>query len=463
MKLYNTITGEKEEVTPLDGKTLKIYVCGPTVYNLIHIGNARTLVVFDTLRRYLKYRGQDVFYVQNFTDVDDKIIRKANATGQTASEVAEAAIADYFIDAESLNIIKADVHPKVTETMDEIISVVQSLVDSGHAYVNSTGVYFKVDSFRNYGSLSKMPLEALRDNAGGRIPDGEEKNDPMDFAVWKTAKPGEPMWDSPFGAGRPGWHIECSAMARRYIGETLDIHGGGADLIFPHHENECAQSECANGKPLARMWVHSAMLFINNEKMAKSKGNFKLVREIAEEYGGAAIRFMLLSANYRSQMNFNCDVMDAAKNSLKRISGSVAALAALDSETDSGDIRPEVAETARVAKSVFIDAMDDDLNTANGLAAIFDLVRQANTLLSDKLSASERALLKDTLLELTGVLGLDVTTTDEIPSEITLLADKRAEARQSRNFALADTLKKEILDKGFTLEDTKQGTIIKKK
>ena len=317
MLIYNTMTRKKEELKPITDGTVKIYACGPTVYNLIHIGNARALCVFDTLRRYLEFRGYKVLYVQNFTDVDDKIIKKANELGKTASEVSENAIKEYFTDAKGLNVREADIHPKVTENMDIIIDIIQTLLDKGYAYEAEGDVYFDTSKFPDYGKLSHMPLEDLQ--AGARIEVGEKKRAPMDFAVWKAAKPGEPYWDSPFGKGRPGWHIECSAMSRHYIGDTIDIHGGGSDLIFPHHENEIAQSECATGSPLANIWMHNGMLNVDNKMMSKSTGNFFMVRDLSDKYGYEPIRFMLLSVHYRSQLNYTVEVIESCKAALRRL------------------------------------------------------------------------------------------------------------------------------------------------
>ena len=462
MQIYNTMTRQKEELRPINEGTVKIYACGPTVYNLIHIGNARALCVFDTLRRYLEFRGYNVFYVQNFTDVDDKIIKKANETGKTAHEVSENAIKEYFTDADGLNVRRADVHPKVTENMDIIIDIVKTLVDKGFAYEADGDVYFDTSKFPQYGKLSHMPLEDLQ--ACARIEVGDKKRDPMDFAVWKAAKPGEPYWDSPFGQGRPGWHIECSAMSRHYIGDTIDIHGGGADLIFPHHENEIAQSECATGCPLANVWMHNGMLNVDGSKMSKSKGNFFMVRDLSGEYGYEPIRFMLLSVHYRSQLNYTIEVIESCKAALQRMytcrdSLNRAISAAADraaSETALNDVKE--------AREQFIKVMDDDFNTADGISVIFELVRKINTAIaSGNATKGDLNVYNDEFTALTNVLGLLYNNKDEeIPAEVTELIEQRKAARKAKDFALADSLRDKITAMGYIVEETRQGTIVKK-
>ncbi len=461
MKIYNTMTGKKEELKPITEGTVKIYCCGPTVYNLIHIGNARALCVFDALRRYLEYRGYKVFYVQNFTDVDDKIIRKANETGKTSLEVSENAIKEYFIDAEGLNVRKADVHPKVTENMGIIIDIVKTLVEKGYAYEADGDVYFETAKFPEYGKLSHQPLDDLK--AGARIEVGEKKRDPMDFAVWKAAKPGEPYWDSPFGKGRPGWHIECSAMSRYYIGDTIDIHGGGADLIFPHHENEIAQSECATGCRLANIWMHNGMLNVDNKKMSKSAGNFFLVRDMAKEFGYEPIRFMLLSVHYRSQLNYTTEVIESCKAALTRLYNCRELMERTMSSAKDGESKEQTKLDAQTAREAFITALDDDFNTADAISAIFEFVRKINTALSgEDITKADVKIYLDEFNSLTNVLGLLYNKNDDIPNEIKELVEQRAEARKAKNFALADELRNKINEMGYIVEETKQGTIVKK-
>jgi len=462
MQIYNTMTRQKEELKPLTDGTVKIYACGPTVYNLIHIGNARALCVFDTLRRYLQFRGYNVFYVQNFTDVDDKIIKKANELGITAHEVSENAIKEYFTDADGLNVRRADVHPKVTENMDIIIDIVKTLVDKGFAYEAGGDVYFDTTKFPEYGKLSHMPLEDLQ--AGARIEVGSLKRDPMDFAVWKAAKEGEPYWDSPFGKGRPGWHIECSAMSRHYIGDTIDIHGGGADLIFPHHENEIAQSECATGCPLANVWMHNGMLNVDGSKMSKSKGNFFMVRDLSKEYGYEPIRFMLLSVHYRSQLNYTLEVIESCKAALQRMYTCRDSLNRAVDAAAEGAASESVLTDVKAAREQFIKVMDDDFNTADGISVIFELVRKINTAIaSGNATKGDLNAYRDEFSALTNVLGLLYNNKDEeIPAEITELIEQRKAARKAKDFALADSIRDKITAMGYIVEETRQGTIVKK-
>ncbi|MCL1824172.1 MAG: cysteine--tRNA ligase [Oscillospiraceae bacterium] len=471
MKIYNTMSKSKEELI-VNNNCVSIYACGPTVYNLIHIGNARPLCVFDVLRRYLKYRGYQVKYVQNFTDVDDKIIKRANELGVSASEISENAIKDYFKDAEGLNIIKADIHPKVTENMLQIIDIVKTLIEKGFAYQINNDVYFETAKFSEYGKLSRMPLDELRAGASERVSksEAEYKKDPMDFALWKTAKEGEPYWEADFKSslsackGRPGWHIECSAMTREYLGETIDIHGGGADLIFPHHENEIAQSEAATGKPLAKIWMHNEMINVDSQKMAKSKNNFFLVRDVAGIYGYEPIRFFLLNAHYRSKMNYTEEVMKSAVASLERLYNCENAVKRILPEKTGETISPDVLKITESYKNRFIEVMDDDLNTADGLAVIFELTREVNKAIADEnTTKADIEELYKLFNELTDVLGLLYSNQEsEIPAEILELAEKRKEARKEKNFTLADEIRNEIINKGYTLEETRQGTIIKK-
>lgn len=463
MRIYNTMTRKKEEFVPIDGNKVNIYVCGPTVYNLIHVGNARQLCVFDVLRRYLKYRGYDVRYIQNFTDVDDKIIRIANERGISPFEHSEAMIKEYFKDARGLNVADADLHPKATESIGIILDMVKKLIDKGFAYQSWGDVYFSANKYPEYGKLSHMPLDDLRAGASERVDIGEQKRDPMDFAVWKAAKEGEPYWDSPYGKGRPGWHIECSAMSSHYVSGPLDIHGGGADLIFPHHENEIAQSECANGYALANIWMHNGMLNVDNRKMSKSKGNFFLVRDLAEKFGYEPVRFMLLQAQYRAQLNYTPEVMEGAVASLSRLKTCKKSLEKSMASAKTGSCSDEIRAMAENRRKQFIEAMDDDLNTADGITAVFELVREINTALLDKnVSAGSLELLKEVFDELTGVLGIIYVKEEEIPEEVIKLVEKRKEARKNKDFALADSIREEIYSKGYAVEETRQGTDIRK-
>lgn len=463
MKIYNTMTRQKEELVPVHGKDVNIYCCGPTVYNLIHVGNARQLCVFDVLRRYLKYSGYNVKYIQNFTDVDDKIIRIANEKGISPFDHAEAMIKEYFTDAHGLNIMDADIHPKATESIGIILDMVKQLIDKGYAYQSGGDVYFEAAKDPDYGKLSHMPLEELKEGASQRVDSTEHKKDPMDFAVWKAAKEGEPYWDSPYGKGRPGWHIECSAMSSYFVGGTLDIHGGGADLIFPHHENEIAQSECCSGYPLANIWMHNGMLNVDNRKMSKSKGNFFLVRDLAEKFGYEPVRFMLLTAQYRTQLNYSAEVMEAAVNSLNRLKTCKSALEKAIGTAEEGSAAQQYSVTAEKRRKQFKEAMEDDLNTADGITAVFELVRDINTALLDpKTSKGSLQLLQSVFNELTDVLGIIYEKEESIPQEILDLAEQRKQARKNKDFALADKLRDEIAAKGYIIEETRQGTNIKK-
>lgn len=463
MKLYNSMTRQKEEFVPIEPGKVKMYSCGPTVYNFFHIGNARPFIIFDTLRRYLEYRGYEVKFVQNFTDIDDKVINKANAEGVTYDVIADRYIKEYFVDAQGLGIRAASVHPRATETMDAIIDIVKTLVDNGHAYAAPNGdVYFRTKSFQEYGKLSHQPLDELQ--AGARISVGELKEDPMDFAVWKSAKPGEPSWESPWGQGRPGWHIECSAMVNKYLGKTIDIHSGGKDLIFPHHENEIAQSECANGCTFANYWLHNGFLTIDNEKMSKSKGNFFMVREAAEVYGYETIRMFMLSAQYRTPLNYSEESLKMTKSSLERLYTAAENLQFL-LEHQTGDTMTEEEQKKAAAldqyRDKFVEAMDDDLNTADALAAIFELVRQINTDVKDP--NCTHAFVQscfDHMMELCGVLGLvDHLEKKTIDSEVEDLIAQRAAAKKAKNFAEADRIRDYLLnEKGIVIKDTRQGT-----
>ena len=463
MQIYNTMTRKKEELIPISENQVNIYACGPTVYNYIHIGNARPICAFDVLRRYLKYRGYNVKYVQNFTDVDDKIIKKANEEGIPASEVSEKYIAEYKKDSHGLNVMDADVHPKVTESMDIIIDLVKKLVETGHAYEKNGDVYFRTSSFKDYGKLSGMPIEELQ--AGARIDVNDIKENPLDFAVWKSAKEGEPYWESPWGKGRPGWHIECSAMSRYHIGDTLDIHCGGQDLIFPHHENEIAQSEAVTGKPLANYWMHNGYINVDNKKMSKSLGNFFTAREVAEKYGYETVRYMMIQAHYRSPINYCVELLDACKASLERLYNCHETLDRAIAGAVDGEISESAKKTFEERRQQFITAMDDDLNTADGITAVFELVRDLNTMSADN-SVSKQQLQAgaDLFDELTDVLGLmyNRKKAEEIPAEILELAEQRKNARKDKNFTLADEIRDKITALGYSVKETRQGTEIKK-
>ena len=459
MYLYNTMSRKKEELLPQQGKQVNIYACGPTVYNFIHIGNARPICAFDVLRRYLTWRGYTVKYVQNFTDVDDKIIKRANEEGSSAAQVAEKYIAEYKTDAHGLNVMDADVHPQVTTCMQDIIDFVKALVDSGHAYEADGDVYFRTASFPEYGKLSKNSMEDLQ--AGARIGVDERKESALDFAVWKAAKPGEPYWDSPWGKGRPGWHIECSAMSRKYLGDTLDIHCGGQDLIFPHHENEIAQSECANGCEFARYWMHNGFIIVDNQKMSKSLHNFFTVRDVADLYGYEPIRYFMLTAGYRMPLNYTVDLIESCKNSLERLYTCRENLDfALTKDTFGTD--ETLKEKAAEARTKFCTAMDDDLNTPDALAAVFDLVKEINTLsaVSSKDALQTAAAAFD---EITGVLGLLYNRKkDEVPAEVTELVEKRAAAKKAKDWATADAIRAQLTELGWAVKDTAQGPQLSK-
>lgn len=462
MRIYNTLTRKKEEFKPIEEGKARIYVCGPTVYNYFHIGNARPFVVFDTLRKYLEYRGYKVKFVQNFTDVDDKIINKAREEGVTAPEISEKYIAEYFKDAAALNVKKADVHPKVSEHIPEIIDFVSTLIDRGYAYEVNGDVYFSTRKFKGYGKLSKQNIEDLE--AGARIAVGEIKEDPLDFALWKAQKEEDEIaWDCPWGKGRPGWHIECSAMAKKHLGDTIDIHAGGQDLQFPHHENEIAQSECCNGVPFANYWMHNGYITIDNEKMSKSKGNFFTVRDILEDYSGEVIRFFLLSGHYRNPINFSDALMEQAKAGLARMENAKENLKHLIANSGEEMTDDEKAALDRYDKyrEEFIAAMDDDLNTADAISAIFELVTAINTAVKDGASREFAQKSLDTLMELATVVGLlQQDADDEIDDEIQKLVDERQEARKARNFARADEIRDMLKERGITLKDTPQGVQI---
>ncbi|MBQ5591579.1 MAG: cysteine--tRNA ligase [Clostridia bacterium] len=457
MKVFNTLTRQKEELRTVEEGKVKIYACGPTVYNFIHIGNARPLCVFDVLRRFLEYTGYDVRFVQNFTDIDDKIIKRANEEGATYKEISEKYIEEFWKDVKGMNIREATVHPKATENIDEIIAIVSSLIEKGYAYAVDGDVYFSPKKFDEYGKLSHQPLEDLE--AGARIMVGEVKKEPMDFALWKSAKPGEPYWESPWGHGRPGWHIECSAMVRRYLGETIDIHCGGQDLIFPHHENEIAQSECCNGSPFANYWMHNGYINVDNVKMSKSLGNFFTVRDVAEAYGYEPIRYLMISSHYRSPINYSTDVIEQCKASLTRLYTCRDNLDFALKNAADGEVSEEIAAMLEKRRQQFIDAMNDDLNTADGISAVFELVRDINTnVITDapvKGNCEAAAKLFD---ELTDVLGLVYNRkADDLDSEVEALIAQRTQARKDKNWAEADRIRDELKSMGIVLEDTAQG------
>ena len=460
MQVYNTLTNRKEEFVPIEPGKVKMYVCGPTVYNFFHIGNARPFVVFDTLRRYFKFRGYEVKFVQNFTDVDDKIINRAKEEGITAPEASERYIKEYFNDAEALNVLKADVHPKVSEHIPEIIAFVQTLIDKGYAYEADGDVYYSTRKFKDYGKLSGQNIDDLE--SGARIAIGEVKEDPLDFALWKARKEeSEIAWESPWGMGRPGWHIECSTMAKKHLGDTIDIHGGGQDLTFPHHENEIAQSEACNGVPFAHYWMHNGYINVDGKKMSKSLNNFFTVRDIRENYSGDVIRFFLLSGHYRSPINFSDVLMEQSKQGYERIATAIETLEFLKTNGSDEAMADEAAKIASLDKhrEKFIEVMDDDLNTADGIAAIFELVSEINLDVKDGASKSfaEEALRR--IKELTDVLGLFGGEDEEegLGDDIQALIDERQAARKAKNWARADEIRDQLAAMGITLKDTPQG------
>ena len=462
MKIYNTMTRKKEEFKSIEPGKVKIYACGPTVYNYIHIGNARPICVFDVLRRYFEYRGYSVDFVQNFTDVDDKIINKANEENKTYIEVSEKFIEEYKKDADKLNIREATFHPRATQNIDSIIKLIETLIEKDYAYKSENGdVYFRSNKFNDYGKLSHQPLEDLE--AGARINNFEMKENPMDFALWKASKPNEPSWDSPWGKGRPGWHIECSAMAKRYLGDTIDIHCGGQDLIFPHHENEIAQSECANDAEFARFWMHNGYINIDNKKMSKSLGNFFTVREIGEKYGYEPIRYIMISSHYRTPISFSTELLDQAKSALNRLYNCKENLefalskANFDDENCDNALKRKLYEY----KDNFINAMDDDLNTADAIACLFDLVREINSNILNKYVSAPKTILQEALdlfNELSNVLGLVYANSESKDNdEIEKLINERSIARKNKDWALADKIRDKLNSLNVVIEDTPQG------
>ncbi len=460
MKIFNTLTRSKQELIPIKEGEFKIYACGPTVYNFIHIGNARPLCVFDVMRRYLEYRGNKVNFVQNFTDIDDKIIRRANEEGVTFKDISEKYIEEFWVDAKGMNIREATTHPKATENIGEIIDIVSTLIEKGYAYEAEGDVYFSTKKFNEYGKLSHQPLEDLE--AGARINVGEVKKEPMDFALWKSAKPGEPYWESPWGHGRPGWHIECSAMVRRYLGETIDIHCGGQDLIFPHHENEIAQSECCNGVPFAKYWMHNGFITVDKVKMSKSLGNFFTVRDVAQQYGYEPIRYLMISCQYRSPINYSFDAIAQCKASLERLytCRDNMDFALKNATEEAGEKDAEIIALIDGKKDKFIEAMEDDINTGEALGAVFELVRDINTNVNE--GVQSKALVEyaikvfDELMEVLGLL-YNRNAASSLDDEIEALIAARNEARKNKNWAEADRIRDELKAQGIVLEDTPQG------
>ncbi|MBY0095387.1 cysteine--tRNA ligase [Mesobacillus maritimus] len=458
IQIYNTLKREKEEFIPLEEGKVKMYVCGPTVYNYIHIGNARPAIVFDTVRRYLEFRGYDVKYVSNFTDVDDKLIRAAKELGEDVPTIANRFINAYFEDTTALGCKRADVHPRVTETMDIIIDFIKALIDKGYAYESGGDVYFRTRKFSEYGKLSHQSIDELK--IGARIQIGEKKQDALDFALWKEAKDGEISWESPWGQGRPGWHIECSAMAKQYLGDTIDIHAGGQDLAFPHHENEIAQSEALTGKSFARYWMHNGYINIDNEKMSKSLGNFVLVHDIIKQHDPQVLRFFMLSVHYRNPINYSEELLENTKAAFERLTTSYQNLKhRLESSTNLTNNNQEWLDKISALHQQFIKEMDDDFNTANGVSVLFELSKLANLYLVEKNTAEEviKAFMNE-FDELLGVFGLSLGANELLDEEVEALIEKRIQARKDRNFKLADEIRDQLKEMKIILEDTAQGT-----
>ena len=460
MKIFNTMTRSKEEFKPLEEGKVKMYVCGPTVYNYIHVGNARPFIIFDTLRRYLEYRGYDVTFVQNFTDVDDKIIKRGHEEGIAPEEIAQKYIKEYFVDADGLGIKRASVHPQVTENIEQIIEFVKELEDKGYAYAVNGDVYFDTQKFEGYGKLSGIKQEELE--AGSRIEINDQKKHPMDFVLWKDKKEGEPGWTSPWGEGRPGWHIECSVMSRRYLGDTIDIHAGGQDLKFPHHENEIAQSEARSGKTFSNYWMHNEYININNEKMSKSKGNFFTVRDISKLYDLEVVRLFMLSTHYRNPINFSDEILNQSKAGLERLYNAKERvefiISKLNDNAENAD-ELKLEEELNSFRQRFIEAMDDDLNTADALSIIFELARFMNSNVNENSTKEFANKVLDEFNELTGVLNVVNKKHEEdmLDEEIEALIQKRTDAKKNKDFKLADEIRNELLEKGIVLEDTRQG------
>ncbi|MBO7514012.1 MAG: cysteine--tRNA ligase [Lachnospiraceae bacterium] len=469
MKIYNTLTGRKEDFKPIEPGKVKMYVCGPTVYNFIHIGNARPMIIFDTFRRYLEYKGYEVNYVSNFTDVDDKIIKRSLEEGISAQEVAEKYIVECKKDMEGMNVRPATTHPRATQEIGGMIDMISTLIEKGYAYDKDGTVYFRSRQFKPYGKLSHKNLDDLQSGMRDLLVTGaEEKEDNLDFVLWKPKKEGEPYWESPWCNGRPGWHIECSVMAKRYLGDSIDIHAGGEDLIFPHHENEIAQSEAANGCQFAKYWMHNAFLNIDNRKMSKSLGNFLLVRDIAKHYDLQVLRFFMLNAHYRSPLNFSQDLMEAAKNALTRICTAVTRLSDLSAYVAEHPGKGRENETETLAQltnlvTKFEDSMDDDCNTADALAAIFEMVKLANVEITEDSTKEAVDTFLDTIVKLCDVCGLIVKTQKEtLDSDIEDLIAQRTQAKKDKDFAKADAIRAQLLERGIVLEDTRQGTTWKR-
>ncbi len=466
MKIYNTLTKQKEEFVPIEEGKVSMYVCGPTVYNYIHIGNARPMIMFDTVRRYFEYKGYEVNYVSNFTDVDDKIIKKANEEGLSSEEISQRYIAETKRDMEALHVRPATIHPQATQEIDGMIEMIKTLIDKGYAYPVSDGtVYFAVRRFEEYGKLSHKDIDDLEGGHRNINVSGDEKRDPLDFVLWKPKKEGEPYWESPWCQGRPGWHIECSVMSKRYLGDTIDIHAGGEDLVFPHHENEIAQSEAANGVPFAHYWMHNGFLNIDNKKMSKSLGNFFTVRDIEEKYDLQVLRFFMLSAHYRSPLNFSADLMASAKSGLERIRTAGERL--LDLKTKAaGDVTEDekkLLEEAKEYVTKFEAAMEDDFNTADAVSAVFELVKYANTNVDEKSSAGLVESIYEMMKDLMDVLGVDLKAKeDDLDAHVQEMIEKRQQARKDKNFALADQIRDELLAEGIQLLDTREGVKWKK-
>ncbi len=458
MKVYNTLTRQKEEFTTIENKKVKMYVCGPTVYDFIHIGNARPIVVFDTVRRFFIHKGYDVNFVSNFTDIDDKIIQKAIAEGVTASDISTRYIEEVKVDMEKLNVLSATKHPKVTEEIPEIIEMISQLIEEGYAYEVNGSVFFDAVKYKKYGKLSKRNIDDLL--SGARIEVNDEKKNSVDFILWKPAKEGEPFWASPWGNGRPGWHIECSVMAKKYLGTAIDIHAGGEDLVFPHHENEIAQSECANGEDFAKYWLHNGFINIDNQKMSKSKGNFFTLRDIVENYTYNEVRFFLLSGHYRSPINFSKDLMDASRKGLDRIINGIEQLKIVVEKAENGEVLKEISLETQKAITAFDEKMEDDFNTADAISVVFDLIRYSNTQIAQNINkSSAEVLLKtiETLLDILGIKGEKEIKLNIAEEEILKLINERTEAKKAKNFAKADEIRNNLLEQGIVLEDTRHG------
>lgn len=459
MKVYNTLKRQKEEFIPLTEGTVKMYVCGPTVYDFIHIGNARPIVVFDTVRKYLMHRGYNVEYVQNFTDVDDKIINRANDTGVTSLDVSERFIKEVQTDMENLNVLQATHNPKVTEEIEEIVEMVKVLIEKGYAYEVGGNVYFDAKKYNEYGKLSRRNIDDLL--SGARVEINEDKKSSVDFVLWKKAKPLEPFWSSPWGDGRPGWHIECSVMAKKYLGDSIDIHAGGEDLIFPHHENEIAQSECANDAIFAKYWLHNGFINIDNQKMSKSKGNFFTIRDIVKDYEYMEVRLFLLSGHYRSPINFSEELMQSTRKSLERIRNGVEQLTFYIQSANDGEVDANIKKNIDEMRVKFYDRMDDDFNTADAISLVFELIKLANTELKNNISKQSATLILDEISLYLDILGIIVTKnvqTEITEEEINSLIEQRKEAKKAKDFAKADEIRQTLLDKNIVIEDTRAGT-----